>query len=290
MPDGPIAHAFAEERRRLFGIAYRILGSVADAEDVVQDAFIACRAAGADVTDPVAYAVRAVARRALNRRRDDARRRAHYVGPWLPEPMATEPGPEEAAETAEGLTMAMMVLMERLTPRERAAFVLTEAFGLRAPEAAEALDTTPGAIRQLVSRARRRLRAGGAGVEDTPAEHDRVAHAFGRAVVEGDVAGVLAVLAPDVVFVADGGGKALAMRVPLHGADRVAQAIVALARQAADARPWPVSVNGRTGFVVASDAMGASVYQFAVSGGRITSIWAMRNPDKLAGVPLTPPA
>ncbi len=289
MPDAPFAAVFTRERPRLFGIAYRIVGTVPDAEDVVQDAFIACAGAAADVADPVAYAVRAVTRRALNRRRDDARRRSHYVGPWLPGPLDTGPGPAEAAETAEGLTMAALVLMERLGPRERAAFVLVDVFGLSAPEAADALDATPAAVRQLTSRARRRLRAEPAVPEDAPADHDRVTRAFGEAMVAGDMEGVLAVLAPDVEFVADGGGKALASRAPVQGAARVATVLLALAANVPDARPWAASINGRTGFVVASDAMGPSVYQFAVCGGRITSIWATRNPDKLTWVPATPP-
>lgn len=279
---------FQRERGRLFGIAYRILGSAADAEDVLQEAWIAC-ADRADVDDPAAYATRAVGSRALNRLRDTARRRETYPGPWLPEPVAADASPDESALMAESLTMAMLVMMERLSPLERAAFVLCEVFDVPAPEAAAALERTPAAVRQLVSRARRRLREDAPPMAATPAEHTRVTREFGLAVASGDVGRVVALLAPDVVMVADGGGKALAAGAPLEGAPRVAQVLLALAAHAPDAVPWEAAINGRAGFVIASASRGPSVYQLDVRDGLVSRIWAVRNPDKLSRVPLEPP-
>lgn len=280
-----------EERPRLFGIAYRILGSATDAEDVVQDTWIACQGQEfMTIRDPAAYMVRTVANRSLNALRDRTRRGEEYIGPWLPEPLvATGPDPAEHAEIADSLTTAALVMMESMSPPERTAFVLCVVFDVPAPEAAAALERTPAAVRQLVTRARRHAQQH-APAPTAQREHERVARAFAAAVAEGDVARVVAVLAPDVRFVSDGGGKAVAARRPVVGAEEVATLILNLGRAVTDVTGWEAQVNGRLGFVLASPTAGLSVYQFDVVDGRVGTIWVTRNPDKLGRVPRSPQA
>jgi len=289
--DGPSAggsvdaDTFMAQRGRLFGIAYRILGSVADAEDVVQDTWLAWQ--GADprqVRDPAAYLTRAASRRALNRLRDNARRREQYVGPWLPEPVSTEPGPEESAALADSMTMAMLVLLDTMTPLERAAFVLCEVFAVPAPEAAEALGRSPAAVRQLVARARKHAREHAPVTARNTTSHARVASVFAAAVASGDLDALLAVLAPDVQFVSDGGGLVRAALRPVVGADRVARLILGLVQMEAGSRAEPKQLNGLPGFVVTTPDGDRSAVQFDIEKGVITRLWVVRNPAKLGGI------
>jgi RNA polymerase sigma factor (sigma-70 family) len=277
---------FEAQRGRLFGIAYRILGSVADAEDVVQETWLACQGA-TEVSDPVAYLTTAAGRRALNRARDIGRRREDYVGPWLPEPLSTEPGPAETVELAESVTMAMLVMLDAMSPLERAAFVLCEVFEMPAPQAAAALDRSPEAVRQLVSRARRHARDHGPQVRDV-AVHRRAVTAFAAALGSGDLPAVIAVLAPDVEFVSDGGGSARAALRPVHGAEHVARLLLGLARQDPGAVSVPAWFNGLPGFLVTTSDGLRSVLQVDAPDGVVRRIWFVRNPQKLAGVRSAP--
>jgi RNA polymerase sigma-70 factor (ECF subfamily) len=276
--------AFLAERGRLFGIAYRILGSVADAEDVLQDTWLAVQGAETgQVRDPAAYLTTAVARRSLNRLRDNARRREDYIGPWLPEPVSTLPGPEESAALADSVSMAMLVLLDSMSPYERVAFVLCDVFQVPAPEVATVLGRSPAAVRQLASRGRRRAREHGPPPRDDAA-HNRVADAFAVAVARGDVAGVVAVLAPDVQFVSDGGGLVPAALRPVLGADKVARLVLGLVARDPGLTAEPVVVNGRRGYLVTQQGGARSVLQLEVADGQVRRLWVTSNPDKLTGI------
>ncbi len=292
---GPVPTAvFEAHRGRLFGIAYRMTGSVADAEDVVQETWLASRRAASDVGDPTAYLVTAATRQALSRLRAQARRREDYVGPWLPDPLPATPGPgaagpagtaaagadpAEAALLAESVTTAMLVMLAALTPLERAAFVLCEVFAVPSHEAAAALGRSPEAVRQLVSRARRKVRAHPPPVAE--AEHARVAGLFARAVASGEIEAVLAILAPAVSFESDAGGLVRAALRPVVGAAKVARLLLALRESDPGAVIEARMINGRVGFVVTESTGGRSVYSLGVADGRISHVWVTRNPDKL---------
>lgn len=275
---------FEDHRGRLLGIAYRLLGSFADAEDIVQETWIAWQKVDHDRVDhPGAYLDRTVTHGALNRLRAMRRRREEYIGTWLPEPVATERLPEESAELADSVSFAMLVLLERLSPLERAAFILRDVFDLRTDEVAATLDRSPAAVRKLVSRARGRLAANPTDLHSDPVEHTRTSMAFVGAVQSGDVHTALALLSPSVQLVADGGGKASAVRRPVIGADNVLRFLMgALEKWGVDSIE-PISVNHLPALLIDSADQGLSVYQLQVRGGRIEQLWAMRNPDKLAG-------
>jgi len=273
--------AFEALRPRLFGVAYGILGTVADAEDVVQETWIAWDAADhGSVASAAAYLTRTVSNRALNRLRDMRRRREEYRGPWLPEPMDTARRPDEAAELADSVSFAMLVLLERLSPLERAAFVLREVFDVPTAEVAEMLQTSPAAVRQLASRAGAHLRAESPRYEVDRDRHLAVSNAFVTAIAEGDVRAAMDILAPDVELVTDGGGKVAAAGVPLHGPERVAHFYLGLAAKYPDFRIRPAEFNGMPAIVVHADDT-ASIVQIAVRDGLIARVWVTRNPDKL---------
>lgn len=281
--DDAWAQPWQAQGPRLFGIAYRIVGTVSDAEDVVQEAWLACRRAPfATIGEPAAYLTQAVGRRALNRLRDVQRRREQYVGPWLPEPLADPPGPDDEAQTADAVTMAAPVMMDAMSPAERAAFVLCELFGMSAPEAAQVLERPPEAVRQLVSRGRRRAQM--APAPDPPSAHARVAAAFAAALRDGDLEAAVQLVAPDVRFVSDGGGRVIAARRPVVGARAVVEMLAAFARTNPVRAQAPISINGRLGFVIDAQAGDRSVYQFAVRDGRVAEVWVTRDPDKLTGL------
>src|SRR4051794_18520024 len=214
---------FLEHRSLLFTVAYEMLGSAADAEDVVQETWL--RWADADrsgVQDPRAYLVRIVTRQALNRLRTLARRREDYVGEWLPEPLLTAPDVAEDVELAESVSLAMLTVLETLTPTERAVFVLREVFDLPYDEIAEVVDKTTAAVRQVARRAREHVAARRPRIKVDASEQQRVVEQFLAALTSGDVRGLMDVLAPDVVVVADGGGHVAAARHPVIGAKPVA--------------------------------------------------------------------
>jgi RNA polymerase sigma-70 factor (ECF subfamily) len=277
------ADEFARHRGLLFTVAYEMLGSASDAEDVVQETWL--RWSGVDqasVCHPRAYLVRIVTRQALNRLRTVSRRREDYVGEWLPEPLVTSPDVAEDVELAESVSVAMLTVLETLGPVERAVFVLREVFDTPYDEIAETVGKTPAAVRQVAHRAREHVAARRPRMEVTRAEHTDAVERFLAALQSGDVPGLLAVLAPDVVLVADGGGVAAAVRRPVAGADAVARVLSGFASLAGRVQVETVLVNGGPGVRVDLDGTLDTVVSLAVEDGRIARIFAMRNPEKLA--------
>lgn len=275
--------AFAQHRGLLFTVAYEMLGSASDAEDVVQETWL--RWANADqavVRDPRAYLVRIVTRQALNRLRTLARRREEYVGEWLPEPLVTSPDVAEDIELAENVSIAMLTVLETLGPTERAVFVLREVFDTPYDEIAEVVGKTPAAVRQVAHRAREHVAARRPRMQVDRAEQQEAVERFLDALQSGDVNRFLEVLAPDVVLVADGGGIAAAVRRPIEGAAQVARLLSGFAAVAPGARVGTVLINGAP--AVRIDLAGAAdtAVSLTVLDGRISRIYAVRNPQKLA--------
>ncbi|QKW22491.1 RNA polymerase sigma factor SigJ [Kitasatospora sp. NA04385] len=289
--------AYAEHRELLFALVYDLLGSVADTEDVLQDTWLAWAARTADpaageIEHPKAYLVRIAVNRALAQRAAAARRRETYVGPWLPEPLVgpaagaddTAGDAALAAERAEAVSLALLVVLETLSPLERSAFVLHEVFGYSGAEIATILGRNPAAVRQLVKRAREHVRARRPRYEPEPGVRRQVTERFLAAALGGDLAALLELLAPDVTLVGDGGGKAPGGRRPLTGRAKVARLLVALAPKTGRGleTSWR-TVNGAP--AVAFSAFGRPfavlVLDLAPEGDLITGIHAVSNPDKL---------
>ena len=235
----------------------------------------------AEVRDPRAYLVRVVTRQALNRLRTLARRREDYVGEWLPEPLLTSPDVAEDVELAESVSIAMLTVLETLTPTERAVFVLREVFDVPYDEIAEALGKGTAAVRQVAHRAREHVAARRPRVQVDRSEQEQVLERFMAAVTTGDVQALMDVLAPDVVLVADGGGLARAARHPVEGADRVAAFLSAFPRVGAGAQIATIWLNGALGARIDLPTFGTTVVSVALENGRISHIYAMRNPTKL---------
>ena len=279
MTDDP----FVAHRNLLFTVAYEMLGSAADAEDVVQETWLRWADVDQDeVRDPRAYLVRIVTRQALNRLRTLSRRREEYVGEWLPEPLLTEPDVAEDVELAESVSMAMLTVLETLGPTERAVFVLREVFDLPYDEIARAVDTTPAAVRQTARRAREHVRARQPRTRVERAEQVAVVERFLAALSTGDIQSLLDVLAPDVVLVADGGGVVSASRKPIEGADLVARLLSRLAAMVPDAEIDSMWINGApAGWIDPGDERGATAVSVVVEDGRISRIFAVRNPGKM---------
>jgi RNA polymerase sigma-70 factor (ECF subfamily) len=276
---------FITHRSLLFTVAYEMLGSAADAEDVVQETWL--RWSGVDQTEvrePRAYLVRIVTRQALNRLRSVARRREEYVGEWLPEPLLTSPDVAEDVELAESVSLAMLTVLETLAPAERAVFVLREVFDLPYDDIAAAVDKSPAAVRQIAHRAREHVAARRPRIHVDRAEHQRVVDRFVSALQGGDLQTLLDVLAPDVVMIADGGGEVAAVRKPVEGRERVAKVLGGLNRVAPDAVIGPVWLNGAPAFRVEIGGALDTAVSVVVADGRITRIYAIRNPHKLAGL------
>jgi RNA polymerase sigma-70 factor (ECF subfamily) len=277
---------FVAHRSLLFTVAYEMLGSAADAEDVVQETWLRWAdlgaAARADVRDPRAYLVRIVTRQALNRLRTLARRREEYVGEWLPEPLLTSPDVAEDVELAESVSIAMLTVLETLGPTERAVFVLREVFETPYDEIAEAVGKTPAAVRQIAHRAREHVAARRPRVRVSRAEQEAVVERFLAAIRGGDLQGLLDVLAPDVVVVADGGGVVAAARRPIEGADRVGAFLGSLVKLAGDFEAMPMLLNGGPAVRLDLDGELNTVASLVIEDGRITRIYAIRNPHKLA--------
>jgi RNA polymerase sigma-70 factor (TIGR02957 family) len=260
-----------------------MLGSAADAEDVVQETWLRwAEVDQATVRDPRAYLVRVVARQSLNRLRTLGRRREDYVGPWLPEPLLTSPDVAEDVELAENVSVAMLTVLETLSPTERAAFVLREVFEAPYDEIAGVLDRSPAAVRQIVHRARKHVAVRRPRMEVNAAQQRVVVERFLSAVHHGDVQGLLDVLAPDVVAVADGGGVVAAARKPLIGAQRVAQLLTGLPKLAPGARGDTIWLNGAPAIRIRIDGETHAVMSLVVADGRVTHLYAVNNPHKLA--------
>lgn len=278
----------AGRRGRLFAVAYRLLGSVADAEDVVQDvAEVWTRTDRDAIDDPQAWLVTVTTRRCLDRLRSARHRRERYVGPWLPEPLVTEgpstgADPATEAELADEVSFALLVVLDELSPAERVAFVLRDVFGERYERIAEVVDRSPEAVRQLASRARRRVQDATPPPPADRAEGRRLADAFFAASRHGDLDALLGMLAPDVVLVSDGGGVVTAARRPIHGADRVGRFVLGLTSRAGDtAVVEPVTVNGSPGARLWWDGQLFGVVVLDVTEGRVSTISLVVNPDKL---------
>jgi RNA polymerase sigma-70 factor (TIGR02957 family) len=279
------ADPFIVHRSLLFTVAYEMLGSATDAEDVVQETWL--RWAGVDhssVDDPRAYLVRIVTRQALNLLRTLSRRREDYVGEWLPEPLATSPDVANDIELAESVSIAMLIVLETLDPTERAVFVLREVFDTPYQEIAEAVSKTPAAVRQIAHRARKHVAARRPRMQVDPEMQERVLDRFMEAARTGETRALLDVLAPDVVMVADGGGVAAALPRPIIGAQKVAAAMRGFRRYAPRSSIRAIQINGAPALLVEIPGEAPTVVTATVAGGVITRIFAMRNPHKLARI------
>jgi RNA polymerase sigma-70 factor (ECF subfamily) len=281
MTDDP----FVAHRSLLFTVAYELLGSAADAEDTVQDTWLRWDGIGADgrgeVVDPRAYLVRIVSRQALNRLRTLGRRKEDYVGEWLPEPLMTAPDVAEDIELAESVSIAMLTVLETLTPTERAVFVLREVFDLPFDEIAAATGKSAAAVRQIAHRARSHVAARRPRVEVDRAEQRRAVDRFLAALRTGDLQGLMDTLAPDAVLIADGGGVVAAVHQPVVGAKKIVNLLSGFARVAPTAVVEPILLNGAPGARVVLDGAVDTVIGFAFEDGRISRVFAVRNPDKL---------
>ena len=278
----------APHRGRLLGLAYRMLGSRSDAEDIVQDAYL--RFAGAqDVHNAEAFLVTVVTRLCLDRLKSARAQREVYVGPWLPEPVFDAEGlsADAATELADDLSFALLLALDRLSPLERAAFLLHDVFDTPFSEIAAMLDRTEAACRQLASRARRAVRDERPAPAATPDNHARLLQAFGEAVTSGDVARLAELLREDAVAITDGGGRKTAARNPIQGADKIARFFIGLAAKNAghEIRVEPAMINGAIGALLYLDGELDHTMSMAISGEKIAAIYIVRNPDKLRHLP-----
>jgi RNA polymerase sigma-70 factor (TIGR02957 family) len=281
--------AFLAHRNLLFTVAYEMLGSAADAEDVLQETWL--RWAGVDlgiVRDQRAYLVRITTRQALTRLRTLGRRKESYVGAWLPEPLLTAPDVAEDVELAESISMAMLLVLETLTPTERAVFVLRDVFDVPYDEIAEAVGKSPAAVRQIAHRARAHVAARRPRGIISPAESRHALQAFQRAAETGDLQRLLDILAPDVVFLGDGGGVVQAVRVPVVGAGKVARLLatglgrIRAAASLPSASLQPAQVNGYPALILRLNGQIDTVIAVRLDDGLITGLYAVRNPEKLS--------
>jgi RNA polymerase sigma-70 factor (ECF subfamily) len=291
--DGPVTtdietDVFEEHRPVLLGVAYRMLGRVADAEDVVQEAWL--RWSGADrseVREPRAYLVRVTTRLAIDRLRQVKARGETYVGPWLPEPYVTDFGDTvqdtaERAVLADSVSLAVLVVLESLSPLERAVFVLREAFGYPYGEIAVMLDRGEAAVRQLAGRARKHVDERRPRYEVDPGQRRDLTERFLAAAAEGDLEGLMSLLAPDVRLVGDSGGKAKAPLRVLETADHVGRFIVGAARKGVEDLSWRfLEINGGLAALALSGDKPDAVFQLDVLDGRVQAVYIIRNPDKL---------
>ncbi|MFB4310597.1 RNA polymerase sigma factor SigJ [Actinomadura sp. GTD37] len=298
MPESTAAETatrvFADHRELLFSVVYNMLGSVADTEDVLQDAWLAWRARSGErdaeeIGNPRAYLVRVAVNTALSRQAAISRRRETYVGPWLPEPLVSEAGADESAERAEAVSMALLVVLETLTPLERAVFVLHEVFGYAHTEIAPILDRSPAAVRQLAHRAREHVQARRPRYQADPKVQRQVTERFLQAALGGDLESLMAILAPDVTLWTDGGGKvrrAAALR-PIHGAAKVARVIAGTAGSHSgrlDIRYRTVNGDPSAVLFDADAPFAVMVLDLAPDGDRVRGVYAVTNPDKLTRV------
>ncbi|ALG85471.1 RNA polymerase sigma-70 factor [Gordonia phthalatica] len=280
---------FAAHRPLLFSIAYEILGSVADAEDVLSESWLKWQDGDrSDVENPRAYLARIVTRQALNAARSASRRRETYVGPWLPEPLE-EPSEDTGLDhvlTGEAVTTAMLLVLESLTPDERAVFVLREVFDFGYPEIADAVGKTQPTVRQIAHRARNHVRAHRTTAVADPTQAQAVVERFLLAAATGEVQTLMDLLAPGVVYLGDGGGVVAAARRPVEGADHVARMLIGLLKRASvesDVGMRMTTANGMPAVVVTIDGDLDTVMSVEVADGLVTAVYAVRNPEKLEG-------
>ena len=282
---------FEEHRSLLFSVAYRMLGTAVDAEDIVQDAWL--RWSGSDrsnIDDPKAYLIRIVTNTAIDRLRSAQVRRESYVGPWLPEPMLTSPDVADDVELAESVSLAMLVVLETLSPLERAVFVLREVFGFSHADVAATLDRSEASVRQVAHRARLHVAKRRPRFTPDRAEQRRVTEEFLAAALGGDLDRLMAVLAPDVVLVSDGGGKRTAAQRPILGSVKVARFIGSIGQRPYAGIPIegmeirPADINGLPAGIVYSGEEVITVFSMEVVDGRIKTVHLVANPDKLGAI------
>ncbi|WP_405060920.1 RNA polymerase sigma-70 factor [Kribbella sp. NBC_01505] len=290
MTDEQLAREFDEHRAVLLGAAYRVVGSAGDAEDVVQEAWLRWAGVAHDeVRDVRAYLIRITTRLALNRLRQQKARREQYVGPWLPEPIvrceAPDADPAAAVELADSVSMAMLVVLETLSPLERATFVLREVFDLPYDEIAETLGRSEAAVRQLAHRAREHVHARQPRHRVDKARHTELTMQFMAAAGSGDFAQVVALLAPDAVLISDGGGKKSAALRPIHGPEKIARWLFGVMSSNPGFELQPAALNGEVALVVYFGDEADTVAFVQTSGELITELYLIRNPDKLTTVP-----
>jgi len=282
-PD-PATEVFLAHRNLLFTVAYEMLGSAADAEDVLQETWL--RWAGVDldaVENQRAYLVRITTREALTRLRTLGRRRESYVGSWLPEPLLTTPDVADDVELADSVSMAMLLVLETLTPTERAVFVLREVFDLEYQEIGKAVDKSAAAVRQIAHRSRSHVAARRPRGIVSPTQARAALEAFQRATETGDLQRLLDILAPDVVFLGDGGGLKQTVLRPIVGAERVGRLLTAgLSRIAAVATLQPAEVNGHPALILRINGELDAVIAVRLDDGLVTGLYAVRNPEKLS--------
>jgi RNA polymerase sigma-70 factor, ECF subfamily len=284
---------FEAHRNLMVAVAYRMLGTMADAEDAVQDAWLRWTAAPrGGVADPKSYLVRLITNTSLNKLRSVRARREAYVGPWLPEPLFTHSGPDaaERVELAESVSVAVLVVLETLAPEERAVFVLREVFGFSHAEIAATLGRSSDSVRQLAHRAREHVQARRPRFDVDAGQQRQVTQRFLAAAAGGDLDGLMTVLAPDVTLVTDGGGKAQAARQPVVGAEKVARFIVHGSKRPymgvrlADMEFAVAEINGTQGVVIWAGERALAAFVPVISGGKITAIQGIANPDKLGAL------
>jgi RNA polymerase sigma-70 factor, ECF subfamily len=275
---------FETQRPRLLGLAYRMVGSVADAEDIVSEAWVRwCAANQADINSPEAWLTTVTTRVAIDWLRSARHNREEYVGPWLPEPVVADPGPEERAELADSLTLGFLTMLDRLDPVERAVFLMADVFAVPYTDIAKTVDKSPEACRQIASRARRRLHPPASSGRGTDR---RVVDELLVALWLGDMSAVLARLAPDAVCITDGGGTRPAARYPIKGAERVARFLVNVTKKHKDELSFTnATVNGEPGIVGRlKDGEVDLVIAFEMGGDTVSTIRLVRNPAKLRRV------
>ena len=286
LPPDAATQLFEAQRPRLLRLAYRMLGSLSEAEDVVQDAWLRWQSVDAAVEAPAAYLSRIVTRLCLDTMKSARVRRETYVGAWLPEPLFDA---AEAPDDADDLTLTLMMALERLSPLERAAFLLHDVFGVGLAEVATTLDRAAPAVRQLAARARRHVEAARPRFPVAQDEADRIAQAFFAASRDGDTAALGRMLADDVVLHSDGGGRVLAFRNPIRGIDRALRLFAGLRRKFGP--DWarqvsPVRIDGLPGYISKERGEILQTTALGIENGRIVAIYIVRNPDKLRHVAL----
>jgi RNA polymerase sigma-70 factor (ECF subfamily) len=282
--------ALAPYRPRLLGLAYRMLGSRSDADDVLQDAWLRFSEAQ-DVRNPEAFLVTIVTRLCLDRLKSAQARREVYVGPWLPEPIvdADAMSPDAATELADDLSFALLLALDRLSPLERAAFLLHDVFDMPFGDVARTLERTEAACRQLATRARQAVRKECPAPPAPPESHAKLLAAFHQAVTSGDIARLASLLRADAIMLSDGGGRKLAALHPIHGADKIARFFTGIMRKRGNRdiniRIEPAMINGSFGALLYLDGELDQTISLAIDGDKIAAIYLVRNPDKLHHVP-----
>lgn len=280
---------FSQHRPLLFSIAYRMLSSVMDAEDMVQETFLRWQQAPAgDVRSPKSYLSTVVTRLCIDQLRSARQRREQYIGPWLPEPLISEEtlAVDEQLSLADSLSMAFLVLLERLSPVERAVFLLREVFDYPYPEVARIVDKSEANCRQMVRRARQHISAGGRRFEPSPQQLEQMTQRFFQASVNGDMEGLLNLLAEDVTLWSDGGGKVAAALNPIEGAEKVARFFIGLAKKLPSGFTMRLArVNGQPGVIAYVAGAPFSVFAIEVADGKVQAVRVIVNPDKLRRVP-----